>query len=349
MNLTEAINMAPAYWRGKNPDELIVPPFLADHEIVRNDVLDYAVEIEWFDAQLGKMLSYLESTGELDNTIVVVTSDNGMPFPYAKANLHEMGTHVPLAISGPGVKYGGRVVDDLVSLIDLAPTFLDLAGVGYFDGITGKTLIPVFESDQEGHVDASRKYVLTGRERHTHARPDNLGYPSRALRTKEYLYVKNFKPDRWPAGDPAPETSPPLPSRNYKEIVLGYEDIDDSPTKEFMIEEKEQWPGLFRIGFEKRPESQLFHIASDPWAVADLSENPEYAGKMRKLDKKLMNLLKEQKDPRVLGRGDIFESYPRFGLMRPFPGFSERGAYNPTYMNPDAFNPAFIERGTFDN
>ena len=334
---------------GKNPDELIVPPFLPDHEIVRNDVLDYAVEIEWFDAQLDKMLAWLEAAGELDNTIVVVTSDNGMPFPYAKANLHELGTHVPFAISGPWVEHGGRVVDDPVSMIDLAPTFLDLAGLDHFDGITGRSLLPIFKSEKEGVVDATREYVLTGRERHTHARPDNLGYPSRSIRTRDYLYIRNFKPDRWPAGNPPPEVRLPLPERNYKEIVLGFEDIDDSPTKEVMIKKKHLWPELFSIGFEKRAEAQLYHIPTDPWAVNDLSGDPRYAGVKRELETKLMELLKEQQDPRVLGKGDIFESYPRFGLMRLFPGFSERGVYNPAFMDSDAFDPAFIERSGFDS
>ncbi len=333
---------------GKDPDALDVPPFLADRDIVRNDVLDYAVEIEWFDAQLGKMLAYLESIGELDNTVVVVTSDNGMPFPYAKANLQELGTHVPLAISGPGVMHGGRIVDDLTSLIDMAPTFLDLAGANHFDGITGRSLLPVFKSDQQGFVDLKREYVLTGRERHTHARPDNVGYPSRALRTQEFLYVKNFKPDRWPAGNPPPEVRLPLPERNYKEIVHGYEDIDDSPTKELMIKEKEQWPELFRIGFEKRPEAQLYDISSDPWTINDLSGDPDYAGKLAEMDRQLMKLLEQQKDPRVLGKGDIFESYPRFGLMRLFPGFSERGSYNPAFMDTEAFDQVFIERSSID-
>lgn len=316
---------------GKDPEALELPAFLADRDTIRNDVLDYAVEIEWFDAQLGKMLSYLESIGELDNTIVVITSDNGMPFPYGKANLQEYGTRVPLAVSGPGITHAGRVVDDLVSLIDMAPTFLDIAGADHFEGITGKSLLPVFKSEKQGYVDDSRSYVLTGRERHTHARPDNVGYPARALRTKDFLYIKNFKPDRWPAGDPPPDEKLPLPEQNYKEIVFGYEDIDDSPTKEIMLREKEHWPHLFDMVFDKRPEAQLYDIESDSLSIHDLSDEPKYAEKLQELDQQLMKLLTEQEDPRVLGTGDIFESYPRFGLMRLFPGFSERGAFNPDF------------------
>jgi len=160
---------------GKKTDEMVVPSFLPDAELVRSDIADYALEIEWFDSQLEKMLNLLEEKGELDNTIVIVTADNGMPFPYAKANVQEYGTHVPLAICWPSGIEGERVVDNPVGLIDLAPTFMEIAGVENVSEMTGKSLSPILLSDKQGMVDVGRKYVLTGRERHTHARPDNLG------------------------------------------------------------------------------------------------------------------------------------------------------------------------------
>jgi N-sulfoglucosamine sulfohydrolase len=324
---------------GKNSEQLELPAFLADHDSVRNDLLDYAVEIEWFDSQLGKMLDYLASIGELDNTIVVVTSDNGMPFPYGKANLQEYGTHVPFAMCGPGINGFGtgkmRTVDDLISMIDLAPTFLDLAGIEKIKGITGKSLLPILKSDRQGVVDESRTYVLTGRERHTHARPDNVGYPARAIRTSEYLYIKNFRSDRWPAGDPPPDKRPILPNPNYTEILNGYEDIDDSPTKRFMIRNSEKWPDQFRLGFQKRPEYQLYDITNDPGNLHDLSGEADFSEILEDLDHKLMTLLYDQGDPRVHGTGDIYESYPRFGPMRMFPGFSERGEFNHGFKGND--------------
>ncbi|NCB09909.1 MAG: sulfatase, partial [Bacteroidia bacterium] len=99
----------------KNLSDVEVPGFFPDHEIVRGDLLDYAVEIEWFDLHLQRMLTYLEEIGELENTIVMVTADNGMPFPRAKANGYEYGVHVPLAVRFPKKFPGGRVVDDPVS------------------------------------------------------------------------------------------------------------------------------------------------------------------------------------------------------------------------------------------
>jgi N-sulfoglucosamine sulfohydrolase len=317
---------------GLTTDQLVVPPFLPNNELVKSDMLDYALEIEWFDKQLGRILQELTAAGELENTIIVVTADNGMPFPYAKANLQDYGIHVPLAICGPLVSGKQRKVDDMVSLIDLAPTFLDMAGVKHFSGITGKTLLSIINSKKSGTIDPERKYILTGRERHSHARPDNVGYPARAIRTKDYLYIENFETDRWPLGDPAPANQISIAgNKGMKPILEGYEDIDDSPTKSYMVKNQQVLPELFRLGFEKRPASELYDIKNDPYCLHDLSAKENMQKVLQRLKNELEKNLTMQKDPRVMGNGDVFDSYPRFGLMRPFDGFKERGKYNPKY------------------
>ena len=186
---------------GKSLESAEVPAFLPDHPTIRSDLLDYAVEIEWFDQHLERMLSLLEKKGLLEDTLIVVTADNGMPFPRAKANLYEFGIHAPMAMRwGKGIP-GGRIVDDLVSFIDLAPTFLELAGCERWPEITGSSLCSLIQARGSGRLEPQRRWVLSGRERHTHARPDNLGYPSRAIRMHQFLYIRNFAPERWPAGD----------------------------------------------------------------------------------------------------------------------------------------------------
>ncbi len=315
---------------GLSAKNLSVPPFLPNTDIVKSDLLDYALEIQWFDSQLGKMLAMLDAAGELENTIVVVTADNGMAFPYAKANLQEYGIHVPLAICGPIVNGRHRTVSDLVGLIDLAPTFLELAQVPLMAGMAGKSLAPIFRSTKSGGVDASRAYVLTGRERHTHARPDNLGYPARAIRTAGYLYIKNFTPDRWPLGDPAPKNPTVITAHTgMKPILEGYEDIDDSPTKTYLVKNQTAWPEQYRLGFEKRGSDELYAIKTDPYCLHNLAGSEKLAPVREKLARELLKKLTEQHDPRVMGTGDIFDTYPRFGLMRPFEGFKEQGKYNP--------------------
>ncbi|MEM9158118.1 MAG: sulfatase [Verrucomicrobiota bacterium] len=314
---------------GKQLTEAELPAFLPDEEIIRDDVLDYALEIEWFDSHLERILNLLEERGEVDNTIVVVTADNGMPFPYAKANLQEFGTRVPFVIAGKSYFAGNRETNTPLSLIDLAPTFLELAGVPLFEGITGKSLVP-FLRENAPH----RTRVLTGRERHSHSRPDNLGYPARAIRTEDFLYVWNLKPDRWPAGNPIPEGMDEAHasgsfSKDFKSMGLGYPDIDPSPSKEYLLENEASHPDLHHLAFDRRPSEQLYDIRNDPWCLNNLARNPQYESIRERLKSELKNQLQAQGDPRMGENGDIFDTYPRFGGMRYYPGFKKRGEYNP--------------------
>ncbi|MEQ9288015.1 MAG: sulfatase [Cyclobacteriaceae bacterium] len=312
-----------------------LPAFLPDDSVTRNDVLDYTLEIEYFDSHLGKILNLLKEKGELSNTLVVVTADNGMPFPYAKANLQEFGTHVPLAISWPDGIKNTKKTDELVSMIDLAPTFLEIAGIQAVPEMTGKSITPILLS---GQTDIQhRDFVLTGRERHTHARPDNLGYPARAIRTKDYLFVKNYKPDRWPIGDPVPKNEVNdirNSTEGFKGLYPGYHDIDGSPSKTFMMDNKdtEIVKQLFRNAFLKRPSEQLYDIKEDPECIHDLSGNPEYDYIRNELRTRLDEELTKQRDPRMSGSG-VFDSYPRYSSMRNFEGFNSRGEYNPVFKD----------------
>jgi len=313
---------------GKNPDNVKVPSFLPNTPEVKSDILDYALEIEWFDKHLGFMLDQLERIGELENTIVIVTSDNGMPFPRAKANNYEFGTHMPLAISWPTKIKGGRSVDDLVSFIDFAPTFMEAAGLEVPSSVTGKSLLPILLSNNSGLIDSTRNRVYNGRERHTHARPDNLGYPCRAIRTDEFLYIRNFKPERWPAGNPP--TDEMLSSESEKRGE-GYYDIDGSPAKTYMINNQKEYKNLFDVAFNKRPAEELYNILIDPECLQNLVESKNMWKIKNKLRSELERVLTKQGDPRMLGYGDVFESYPRFMRMRQFKGFKEQGKYNPKY------------------
>ena len=167
-----------------------LPEFLPDTPEVRSDLLDYYYEVERFDRDLGLILAALERAGELDNTIVIVTSDNGLPFPRAKATVYDGGVRVPLAIRWPGVARPGTTVDALVSLTDIAPTLLEGAGVAAVSTMTGRTLAPLLR----GEAQAGRDQVFLERERHANVRRGDLSYPVRAVRTNDYLYVRNFRP-----------------------------------------------------------------------------------------------------------------------------------------------------------
>lgn len=308
---------------GKQLSDALVPTFLPPDPVIQGDILDYYVEIEYFDYHLMKMIEFLQEQGDFYNTIIIVTGDNGMSFPAAKANLMEYGTHVPLAICWMDRIMPGRYSDDLISMIDLAPTMLEIAGIEKKPEMTGKSFSKILFSGKNGIVDPGRNFILTGRERHSHARPDNLGYPARAIRTSNYLFIMNMKPDRWPAGDPVPADSPLWP---------GYHDIDNGPTKSFLIEKSSEWPDYFLLGYEKRPAEQLYDIKEDPGCTKNLAEDMGYESIIKDLGSKLKVELLKQGDPRMKGTGDIFDSYPRFGAMRNFEGFKEEGKYNQEYV-----------------
>jgi len=301
-------------------EKVTLPEFLPQTDSIEQDFLDYAFEINYFDQQLGKMIQLLEEKGELEHTYIIVTADNGMAFPNAKASLHEFGIHVPLLIAGPEIAKPGRANHSLVSLIDLANTILSLANAKELPETSGKNLVPILTSGNK----SLHQPVFAGRERHTHARPDNVGYPARAIRTDQFLYIRNFKPDRWPAGNPAPTPDP--------KGILGYEDIDDSPTKRQMMQSPENWSVAFQAGFGKKMSEELYDIQQDPFCLIDLATNETYREKKEKLRKQLEEVLTNQRDPRVLDTGDLFDSYPRFGKMRPFPGFNIQGQYNPAFI-----------------
>ncbi|SEE88290.1 uncharacterized sulfatase [Ruania alba] len=280
---------------GKDPADVTVPPYLPDHEVVRNDLLDYAYEVEWFDQHLGQMLDLLDRTGELENTLVIVTSDNGMPFPRVKGQMYEEDFRLPLAISWPREVPGGRTVEDLVSFIDLAPTLLHAAGLSPGEQMEGNPLTDVLRSTSSGVIDPDRDRVYMGRERHDLGREDDLGYPVRCIRTPEYLYVCNFHPERWPAGNP--ET--------------GFTNVDASPTKSLVLEQhyQNETDRYFNLAFAKRPAEELYRIDRDPSCLHNLAEDPGHQATKKSLRQELEHTLVSTRDPRILGDGDTFETY----------------------------------------
>ena len=277
---------------GKKLEDVPLPPFFPDAPEVRSDILDYYLEVERFDRELGQMLKLLEKQGRLDNTIVVITSDNGMPFPRCKTSLYDYGVRMPLAIRWPARVKGGRVVQDFVNLTDMAPTFLDAAGVKVPADMTGRSLMPVLTSDKAGRVDSTRDKVVVGRERHGWNRDPNVGYPMRAIRTHRHLYIRNFRPERRPGFD-----------------------IDGGPTRTYMLQHRDDEKGrrLHNLWFEPRPAEELYDCERDPSQIHNLAGQPQHAAVQRKLAAELEAHLKKAGDPRVLGNGDVFDTYRYHG------------------------------------
>ncbi len=317
---------------GKELTQVDVPGFFPDSKEIKGDILDYAVEIEWADSHLYSMLNYLDSIGELDNTIVMVTADNGMPFPRAKANCFEYGVHVPLAISYPNGFPAKRRVDDPVGFVDIAPTILEMAGIKP-DGmlpLSGRSIVNILRSEKESRVDETKEYVFMGRERHSSSRWENLGYPQRAVRSREYLYIWNMKPERWPAGDPQAideKTGQPYPMYGLDEKGIhqpewAFTDVDAAPSKSFLIEHYKD-PAIrpyFDLAYDIRPEFELYDVGNDPFCLHNLAGNATYAAAEGELKVALQNEMQRSGDPRMVGPDkEIFETYIRYSPIRQFP------------------------------
>jgi len=265
------------------------------------------------------MLQALERAGELDNTLVILTSDNGMPFPRAKANCYEYGIHMPLAIRWDAGVPGGRVVDDLVGFVDLTATLLEVSGAKPLPSspISGRSILSILSSTNQGLVDPSRTAAWSARERHSSSRYNNWTYPQRSLRTSQYLYIRNFRPDRWPAGDPRVLND----DGALGPLHGAYCDIDAGPTLRLLTSHPDdpQLGKYLQLAVAKRPAEELYDVLKDPGCLRNLADDPALARTKEELSKRLLDYLKQTGDPRVTGSGDIWETYPRYSPIRKFP------------------------------
>ncbi|MEL7499951.1 MAG: sulfatase [Planctomycetota bacterium] len=287
-------------------------PHYPDSDEIRSDVADYYFEVQRFDSDVDRALKKLETMGVLDNTIVVMTGDHGMPFPRCKSNLYDSGARVPMAVQWPAkIKAANRTVTDFVSTTDLAPTFLDLAGVEIPAAMTGKSWRTILESDKSGRVDPERDHVLTGKERHVPCQEgdDSGGTPMRAIRTDDYLLIHNYRPDRWPSGTP-----------NFKKAYIEncwLGDCDNGPTKTYMVDNREkddEHRRKYELAFGKRPKFELYDLKKDPGQLTNVADDPQYQSVVDTLTGQLQTELIESKDPRETGTGvEIFEKSQYFG------------------------------------
>jgi arylsulfatase A-like enzyme len=293
---------------GMKLEDVVVPSFLPDTPEVRSDILDYYFAVQRYDRDTGAILKLLQESGRADNTIVVMTGDNGWPFPRAKANLYDAGTRQPLAVRWPAKMKGGRTHHDFINFMDLAPTFLEAAGLKPLPQMTGRSFLDLLVT---GKSTAKRERTFVERERHANVRRGDLSYPCRALRTREFLYIRNFRPDRWPAGDP----------QVYK-AVGEFGDVDGGPSKQVILDRRHD-PAIkryFELAFAKRPAEELYDLAKDPGQLTNVAGKPEYAAVQQKLGADLDRWMKDTGDPRATMDDDRWDKFPYFGTgPRPQP------------------------------
>lgn len=283
-----------------------------DTEEIRSDVADYYFEVQRWDKLVGSALAELEKRGLLENTIVIMTGDHGMPFPRCKGNLYDSGTRVPFALRwGKSVKTG-REIDDFISFADVAPTLLELSGTPVPPEMTGRSFAKLVRSGKSGRLDpAGRPDIVFGRERHVPAQeaPNRGGYPSRGLRTPDFLYLRNYRPELWPAGTGNSEKTN-MPGQWYA-------DCDASPTKAAIFEKRNQddeHRRAFALCFGKRPADELYDLKKDPGQVNNVAGNAQYREILDRLKKRLDRRLSELNDPRADNPGyEGFDRYPYLG------------------------------------
>jgi arylsulfatase A-like enzyme len=286
---------------GIDPKDVEVPPYLPDTPEVRLDIVDYLAEVQRFDSDVAEMLAVLKKSGR-ENTLIIVTGDNGWPWPHGKANLYDPGVHQPFAAWWPEKIKAGTKTDELVSLTDIAPTFLAAAGVQIPNDMTGVNLLPVLLDQPH----TRRRAVYVERERHARAREGNVGYPSRAVVTDDYLFIRNFEPNRWPAGDP-----------DYTSGVQGaFGDIDNGPTKQQLLKNRDDpaFTKFFHLDTDKRPAVELYDLKKDPNCLNDVAQNSEMADKRKTLSNDLADWMKRTADPRAANpHDDRWDEYPYYG------------------------------------
>jgi len=284
---------------GMKLDDVRVPPYLPDTPEVRSDILDYYFAVERFDCDVAEILKLLADSGRAENTLVIVSGDNGWPFPRGKANLYDVGTHQPLAIRWPAKVKPGRATNAFVSQADIAPTALEAAGLKIPKDMTARSLLGLLTSDDKP---TGRDMIFVERERHAHVRKGNLSYPARAVRTDQYLYVRNLRPERWPAGDP--------------ELVFAvgpFGDTDSGPAKDAVLKMRDS--SFFKLAFEKRPAEELYDCRKDPDELTNVADKPEYTEAKAKLRAALDKWMTDTGDPRTGedGGDDRWDKYPYYG------------------------------------
>lgn len=277
--------------------EIRVPACMPDNDTIRSDVADYLWEVQRFDSEVGKIYERLKAIGEWDNTIFVVSGDNGMPFPRCKATLYDQGTRVPLAIHWGAKVKAGRISTGFVSLCDLAPTFLEAAGLKPPQAMTGRSLIPLLETEPAKTLDAQQTFVLTGMEKHVYL------YPARAIRTKEFLLIRNFKPKNWPTG----EVDGHNPQYDFADEPWPTEpgafsfNIDPSPSKQFLRlnRQKDEIKQFAKLAFLRHPIEELYDLRNDPDQLHNLAGHASHAKLQQRLRRRLEAELIKSDDPRM--------------------------------------------------
>jgi uncharacterized sulfatase len=301
---------------GVGLDAIKLPGFLPDTPGVRRSRANYLRELQHADQTLGTLLKLLEARGALDNTLVIVTGDNGTSVPRAKANVYDWGVHVPLAIMWPARAPAGRTVTDFVGFPDLAPTLLEAAGVPAPTEMSGRSLLKTLLAASSGRVDPARDFTVNGIEWHGNLPPVDIA--ARMVRDDRFAYIVNYSATpRYEAS-----TSGPLPDDRY---AASAEKLDVMP----LLAAHPDRPELQRfVSLIKspRPREELYDCEADPDQLQNLADQPAFADVKAKLRMRLESYQRQTGDPRLTGELALFNETLKFVQGRKAAGYSDADA-----------------------
>ncbi len=227
----------------------MVPPYLPDVRETREDLDMYYDEITRMDGYIGQVLDELDRQGVVDDTFVLFLSDNGRPFPRCKTTLYDSGVKTPFIVRWPGKTTPGTTCDSLVSVIDIAPTVIELAGVGSSPTFQGKSFGPLLD-DPEASI---REYIYAEHNWHDYQAHE------RSVRSKRYLYIRNAFPEL--------ACTPPADAVGSItfQAMRALRDEDKLPPEQF---------GCF---VTPRTTEELYDVKLDPYQLLNVAADPKYA------------------------------------------------------------------------
>ena len=289
-----------------DPAEVEIPPHWPDTPKTRQDYAEYLTTVQHADAVIGAILKTVKEAGKLDNTIFIYSSDQGFCYHRAKATAYDWGVHVPLSITGPGVK-SGVIASALVGHVDLMPTILDYAGLPIPGTVQGKSLRPVLEGRAK---DVGRKFIIS--EHNAHGGNPVEYYPTRSITDGRFRYMWNLRFNNVPdfdidsmGSDPTFRTVAHSPAWMPWDALPS--DVWQNNACEEIILHKEEFPEAYRLLKESmfRPEFELYDLSKDPYETKNLADHPEYKSVVKRMEKTLKKWMANEEDsgdPRSIKR-----------------------------------------------
>lgn len=257
-----------------DPASVPLPPYYADHPVIRNEMANYLDTVNLLDKKVGVLLDELKKDGLLDETIIFFMGDNGRCLLRGKQWLYDAGIHVPMFLRWPGVVKPGTIREDPVLSLDLTATSLTAAGLPLPELFHGRSLY--------GGKTNQREYIVAARDR-----CDMTVDRIRCVRDKKYKYIRNFMPER-PYTQYNRYIETEYPTLNVMKKL--HADGKLNPVQELFMA-------------PRKPEIEFYDVETDPHEVNNLAAKPEFASQLARHKKRLDSWIKETKD-----RGEVAES-----------------------------------------